>query len=166
MIEDFYGDPLSINNITEFTLALHNSLKFISGEFFALLLIFGLDLPGLSLFIYVFKTWSHLLELLQRRQYELIVFKHANSIVSLQIQFLRRKSTVHCCAARVHWRWKQSLGQDSVINGVAIIVDASIKLVVQFQTCRLFDNSSLSLGGVTQGWDTFVFGVDAELNLI
>ncbi len=88
MIEDFYGDPLSINNVTEFTLALHNSLKFISGEFFALLLIFGLDLPGLSLFIYVFKTWSHLLELLQRRQYELIVFKHANSIVSLQIQFL------------------------------------------------------------------------------
>ena len=104
MIEDFYGDPLSINNVTEFTLALHNSLKFISGEFFALLLIFGLDLPGLSLFIYVFKTWSHLLELLQRRQYELIVFKHANSIVSLQIQLLRRKSTVHCCAARVHWR--------------------------------------------------------------
>jgi hypothetical protein len=53
-----------------------------------------------------------------------------------------------------------------VINGVAIIVDASIKLVVQFQTCRLFDDSSLSLGGVTQGWDTFVFWVDAELNLI
>jgi len=85
VIEDFNGDPLSINNVTEFTLALHNSLKFISGKFFVLLLIFRLYLPGLFLFIYMLKTWSHLLELLQRRQYELIFFKHANSIVSLQI---------------------------------------------------------------------------------
>jgi hypothetical protein len=104
VIENLDGNPLRINNVTEFTLALYNSLKFISGEFLALLLIFGLDLPGLSLFIYVFKARSHLLELLQWRQNELIVFKHANSIVSLQIQLFGRKSTVHCCATRVYRR--------------------------------------------------------------